>query len=155
MIEVRDLEKIYKGCDGEVRAVDGVSLSIRGGEFVIILGRSGSGKSTLLSLLSGLVKPTRGTVSLKGKDIWALSDKELSLVRGKDIGFVFQFSGLLPTLSTLENVMVPGLFVPGRNNVAARARELLDAVGVGGRADAFPCTLSAGNSSVPRLPGPS
>jgi putative ABC transport system ATP-binding protein len=144
LIEVSDLIRIY-GTEGEkVIAVDGVTLSVSPRELILVVGRSGSGKTTLLSMLGGLIHPTSGVVKLNERNLWSLSDIELSKVRGKDIGFVFQFSGLLPTLTTLENVMLPSLFVKKRENVKKTAYELLRAVGLGSKTHSHPSELSGG-----------
>ncbi len=144
MIETSVLRKIYPVGGIEVRAVDGVDLTVRNGEFVTIVGRSGSGKTTLLSMLGGLTRPTDGIVKIDGSDIWRLRDSELSAMRGEKVGFVFQFSGLLPTLTCLENVTLPSLFVHGDGDVTQNAQELLNAVGLSGRANSYPSQLSGG-----------
>ena len=144
MIEVDDLLKIFGTGNSRVRAVDGVTLRILRGEFDLFVGRSGSGKSTLLSMLCGLTKPSGGRVKIDGRDIWNLNDRELSLFRAKDFGFVFQFSGLLPTLTAKENVMLPVLFSGQKQEAGKRAEELLDAVGLTERAGSYPSTLSGG-----------
>lgn len=110
----------------------------------MILGRSGSGKSTLLGMLAGLIRPTSGTVRIKGTDISSLSDDLISELRAREIGFVFQFSGLLPTITVIDNLMLPALFYPGKTDVRKRALGLLDRVGLSDRADAYPGTLSSG-----------
>lgn len=144
MIDVIDASRIFQSGGAEVRAVDGARFGVRPGEFVLIVGRSGSGKSTLLGLLAGLIRPSSGTVRVRGRDLGELSDNEISALRAREIGFVFQFSGLLPTLTALENVMVPTLFAPGGADRRARAVELLDTVGLADRASKYPRTLSSG-----------
>ena len=147
MIEAEDISKVYHVGSSEIRALDRVSLRIPDGEFVTIVGRSGSGKTTLLSILGGLTKPTSGTTKIDGRDLWALTDAELSSVRGEEIGFVFQFSGLIPTLTCIENVALPRLFVhdgPDVPDVMSRARNLLKYVGLSERADSYPSQLSGG-----------
>ena len=144
MIEVSDLVKVYESNLENVRAVDGITFSVSPRDFILIVGRSGSGKTTLLSMLGGLTKPTSGVVKLNNKNLWSLSDTELSQVRGKDIGFVFQFSGLLPTLTALENVMLPSLFVKKKENVKKNAYELLMAVGLDSKTQSYPSELSSG-----------
>ncbi len=144
MIEANEISKIYHAGASEVRAVDNASFSIRDGDFVTIVGRSGSGKTTLLSILGGLTRPTVGTVKLDGRDIWKLSDTQLSSVRGQQVGFVFQFSGLLPMLTCIENVALPHLFVQGGGDVMERARSLLDYVGLSDRQSSYPSQLSGG-----------
>src|SRR5512147_1096193 len=107
MIEAQGITKRYRDGAGQLTAVKGVSLRIRPGEFALILGRSGSGKSTLLSMLGGLTRPDEGRVILDSEDLWALSDSRISRIRAEKFGFIFQFAGLIPTLTALDNVMVP------------------------------------------------
>ncbi|HPX73524.1 MAG TPA: ABC transporter ATP-binding protein [Methanoregulaceae archaeon] len=144
MIEATNLTRIFSNGHSEVRAVDNVHLEVNRGEFSMILGRSGSGKSTLLGMLAGLIRPTSGTVRIKGTDISSLSDDLISELRAREIGFIFQFSGLLPTLTVLDNLMLPALFYPGKTDVRTRALGLLDRVGLSDRANAYPGTLSSG-----------
>ncbi len=144
MIEATGLTKVYHIGPSEIKAVDNASLAIPDGDFVTIAGRSGSGKTTLLSILGGLTRPTEGTVKLDGRDLWSLSDSVLSAVRGQHVGFVFQFSGLLPTLTCIENVALPHMFVRREGAVMDRARELLDYVGLSARLNSFPSQLSGG-----------
>lgn len=144
MIEATNLTRIFSNGHSEVRAVDNVHLEVNRGEFSMILGRSGSGKSTLLGMLAGLIRPTSGTVRIKGTDISSLSDDLISELRAREIGFVFQFSGLLPTITVIDNLMLPALFYPGKTDVRKRALGLLDKVGLSDRADAYPGTLSSG-----------
>ncbi|MBB3037730.1 ABC transporter ATP-binding protein [Hoyosella altamirensis] len=128
-----------------VRALDGVDLSLEGGQFVSIVGPSGAGKSTLLHLMGGLDQPTEGTVTVGGADIGALSDEGLAEFRRHRIGFVFQFFNLLPTLTAWENVAVPRL-LDGRTLSSARADAiaLLERVGLGERVNHKPAELSGG-----------
>lgn len=128
----------------EVRAVDDVQFGIKSREFILIVGRSGSGKSTLLGMLAGLIRPTFGTIRIKGMDISILSDDDISELRSREIGFIFQFSGLIPTLTVLENVMVPTLFSRNGTGSRAKAMDLLRTVGLSDRADTYPSTLSSG-----------
>ncbi len=128
MIEATNLTRIFSNGHSEVRAVDKVHLEVNRGEFSMILGRSGSGKSTLLGMLAGLIRPTSGTVRIKGTDISSLSDDLISELRAREIGFVFQFSGLLPTITVIDNLMLPALFYPGKTDVRKRALGLLDKV---------------------------
>ncbi len=126
-------------------ALRGVSLSVRRGETVAVVGPSGSGKSTLLNLIGGLDRPSRGRILLEGRNLAELDDDELALVRREKIGFVFQFFHLLPTLTCVENVALP-LHLRGwsRRSAEARARELLALVGLGERLDHLPEELSGG-----------
>lgn len=144
MIVVNGVTKAFSTGSSEVRAVDNVDLRVQQGEFVLILGRSGSGKSTLLGMLAGLIRPTTGTIRIKGMDISTLSDDRMAELRSQEIGFVFQFSGLISTVTALENVMIPTLFSADGAVNRAKALELLGQVGVAERADAYPQTLSSG-----------
>lgn len=144
MIEVVNITKVFKAGGSEVRAVDNAHFEVQSGDFVLIFGRSGSGKSTLLGMLAGLIQPTSGTIRIKGMDIGTLSDDKISELRAKEIGFVFQFSGLLPTVSVLENVMIPTLFCKGQSDSRSRAVDLIRKVGLSNREDAYPHTLSSG-----------
>ena len=144
MISVSGLTKTFGNGGPEVRAVDNVNLEVQPGEFILILGRSGSGKSTLLGMLAGLIRPTSGTIRIKGRDISTLSDDRIAELRSREIGFVFQFSGLIPTVTAIENVMIPTLFYAGSSADRTTALELLRQVGVADRADAYPKTLSSG-----------
>jgi ABC-type lipoprotein export system ATPase subunit len=115
VISLHDINKVYELKDGPtIAALHDVSLEIGDAEFLVIIGRSGSGKTTLLNVAAGLTKPTSGSVMLDGTDVWSLSDKEQSRLRNRKLGFVFQFPSLIPTLSALENVMLP-VSLGGRN----------------------------------------
>jgi len=147
MILLSEVTKKYElGKGNSVTAVRGVDLEINQGEFVIIVGRSGSGKTTLLNLAAGLTHPTTGQVFLDGVDLWNLSDKEQSGLRNKKIGFVFQFPSLLPTLTVLENVVLPTIFGSNRPDfeAAKRAEEMLINVGLADKVNVYPRQLSAG-----------
>jgi lipoprotein-releasing system ATP-binding protein len=146
VLEAVDLAKTYVGGDGGVITVlDGVNLQIARGEMVAIVGASGAGKSTLLHLLGLLDQPTRGTVFISGEDVQRRTDEELSALRNRRIGFVFQFHHLLREFSALENVMMP-LRIAGWEGARARARaeELLSRVGLLGRMTHRPAELSGG-----------
>ena len=106
-IEAKDLSKVYGGGENRVTALDRASLSISPGDFISIMGPSGSGKSTLLHLLSGLDRPTSGRLTYDGRDIYSLSDRELSAFRRRRIGFIFQQFRLLPVLTARENIIMP------------------------------------------------
>src|SRR5262249_11911830 len=140
-----NVAKIYQQGKRTVEAVRGVSLQINAGEFVSIMGPSGSGKSTLLHLLGALDTPTSGRVLYHGRDLQAMSDKERSLLRRNQIGFIFQFFNLLPTLTAVENVALP-LLLGGAARKKARRTALasLDRVGLTARADHFPEEMSGG-----------
>lgn len=127
-------------------AVDAVDLSIASGEFASIIGRSGSGKSTLLALLGALTKPSAGTVTIDGVDLWSMDENRRAAFRARQIGFVFQFPSLLPNLAAADNVALPALLAGTLTSDAAydRARTLLADVGLGDRAGSFPAALSGG-----------
>jgi ABC-type lipoprotein export system ATPase subunit len=148
MISLRGISKTYAAKRGPaVAAVDGVDLEVDAGEFLVITGRSGSGKTTLLNLIAGLTTPTAGRVLLDGVDLWSFSDADRSRVRNERVGFVFQFPSLLPTLTTMENVVLPATFAstsPKDPAIRARARELLTRVGLDDKLLAYPRELSAG-----------
>lgn len=144
MIEVCGVTKTFRSGKGEITAVDDVNFLVGEGEFVLIFGRSGSGKSTVLGMLAGLIRPTTGTIRVKGLDLAGLSDDTISELRAKEIGFVFQFSGLIPTLTVLENVLVPTLFCRDHDLSRRNALDLIEKTGLSDRADAYPCTLSSG-----------
>jgi len=144
MIELQTASKIYETGDGLVKAVDDVSLSIRNGEFVAVVGHSGSGKTTLVSLMGGLTRPTSGQVLIDGKDIWALDNVNLARLRSEKIGFCFQFSSLIPTLDSIDNVRLPASFAGGGQGDTGRAMKLLETVGVPDKAKSYPSELSGG-----------
>jgi putative ABC transport system ATP-binding protein len=144
-IEVRGLVKTYGAGATAVQALRGVDLAIGPGEFVAVMGPSGSGKSTLLHIVGALESPTAGTIAVAGNRYEGLDDKTLTRVRGEHIGFVFQFFNLLPSLTALENVLLPAL-IAGRVDAAVRERacELLARVGLADRAEHRPTELSGG-----------
>jgi putative ABC transport system ATP-binding protein len=146
VIELSEVVKRYPLPAGEVVAIDHIRLSIAESEFVAIVGRSGSGKTTLLNLIAGIDRPTSGTVRVAGAELGSLSESELAGWRGENVGLVFQFFQLLPTLTVIENVMLPMDFakkIPAGER-RSRARQLLERVGVGDQADKVPATLSGG-----------
>lgn len=140
------VSKVYRSGPKEVRAVDGVDLTIRRGSSTAILGPSGAGKSTLLHMLGGLDKPTSGSVLLDGLDIYSFSDKERSGIRNKRVGFIFQFYHLLPEFTALENVMLPAMIGRRDRGVKDRAKKLLASVGLERRSGHRPSELSGGES---------
>ncbi len=145
LIVASDLTKVYQLGDTELRALDGVSLTVQAGECVAIMGASGSGKSTLMNVLGCLDRPTSGTYTLDGRQVGRLSRGQLAEVRNKTIGFVFQSFNLLARTSARENVELPLVYagVP-RKQRAERARAALERVGLGGRLDHRPSQLSGG-----------
>lgn len=143
MIEVRDVQKWIQNGSRKVEILKGISLSIPAGQFVAIVGASGSGKSTLLGLLAGLDTPSSGEIWLDGTPIHNLVETELAAVRGRKIGFVFQSYQLIPTLTALENVLLPfELNIDGSG--LAKARTLLEQVGLTERLEHYPIQLSGG-----------
>ncbi len=145
MVEMRDLTKTYVEGDETRSALRGVNANIREGEFVALAGPSGSGKTTLLNLISGIDTPTGGDVMIDSVPITKLSEKERTLFRRENIGFVFQFFNLIPTLSVSENLLLP-LQLNGcdRSRSRERAVELLEQVGLQDRLDSYPDRLSGG-----------
>jgi putative ABC transport system ATP-binding protein len=144
LIQVRALTKSIHTGTHRVDILKGIDLEIPKGQFAAVMGPSGSGKSTLLGLLAGLDSPTSGQVLLDGEDITRLSEDRMAVLRGRKIGFVFQSYQLLPTLTAEENVLLPIELAGGEPNGRARARELLDRVGLKGRFDHYPVQLSGG-----------
>ena len=145
-ITLSGVSKTYPGAGGGFHALDNVDLSIQKGEFTAVVGQSGSGKSTLLSLLSGIERPTQGAIHVDGTAVHALTESRMSVWRGTAVGIVFQFFQLLPTLSAIENVMLPMDFTsrwPARER-KPRALGLLDKLGVADQADKLPSTMSGG-----------
>jgi len=139
----------YRGKRGHqipVMAVDRIDLKIEPGEFLVITGRSGCGKTTLLNLIAGMARPSSGHVFVDDVDIWTLKDEEISGLRNLKMGFMFQVPSLIPTLTVLDNVVVPTMFAPKETQGDAyeRARQALEAVGLSQRMDAFPRYLSSG-----------
>jgi putative ABC transport system ATP-binding protein len=145
ILQTRGLTKQYQMGEVVVEALQGVNFQVQKGEFVAIMGPSGSGKSTLLHMLGGLDSPTDGEISLGGKGLAQLSDDEITIVRRRQVGFIFQFYNLLPTLSAAENVALP-LLLDGKRleDYAARVENLLDIVGLSDRANHKPDQLSGG-----------
>ena len=130
VLELQNVSRIFGEGDAQVKALDDVSLSIRRGEFVLIVGSSGSGKSTLLNMIGLLDKPTSGKVILDGKETTTLNDGQVSQYRNEKLGFVFQFANLLPDLTVLENVMLPQQIQGSSEDVRKNATDLLIKVGL-------------------------
>ena len=143
LVELSDLKKTYSGRDGQVHAVDGVSLSLDSGEFISLQGPSGCGKSTLLLMAGGLLAPDSGTVEVAGENPYAMTPNARSSFRGRNIGFVFQQFHLVPYLSVLENVLAPSI-ATGAESDRDRARELVARFGLEHRSGHVPAELSSG-----------
>ena len=139
-IELKNIKKTYVIGEQNFNALDGVDLSIDQGEFVVILGPSGAGKSTLLNLLGGMDKPTSGSIFIGDNEISKYSDKELTRYRANEVGFIFQFYNIMPTLTVEENVNL----IKDVTNTSKDAKEVLKSVGLGRHANKFPQELSGG-----------
>ena len=144
IIQFIDVHKSYQNGAQPVTALEAVSLSLHAGDFATIMGPSGGGKTTLLNLLAGLDLPDRGQIILNGRKVSDLSDHDLTLLRRKEIGIVFQFFNLMPTLTVMENVELPLLLAHSSRTDGQRIKTLLDYVGLWPRADSFPAELSGG-----------
>ena len=142
-IEAKDLSKVYGNGENRVVALDKVNLEINANDFISIMGPSGSGKSTLLHLLSGLDRPTSGTLTYDGKDIYSFSDKELSSFRRQRIGFIFQQFNLLPVLTAKENIIMP-LLLDKKQPAEAYLEQLSQMLGIHDRLTHLPHELSGG-----------
>jgi putative ABC transport system ATP-binding protein len=143
VLQAEALTKTYRSGSGSLTVLDNVSFSVRQGNTLSIVGPSGSGKTTLLGLCAGLDVPSSGVISLMGFKLNAMSEDDRAYIRNQYVGFVFQNFQLLPTLTALENVMVP-LELRGEKHVRNKAKELLDRVGLGNRVDHYPSQLSGG-----------
>lgn len=145
VIELSDICKYYGAGETQVRALDGVTLSVEEGEFLAIVGRSGSGKSTLMNVLGCLDVPTEGEYRLNGQSVFSLSQRALSAIRNRYIGFIFQRFFLLPTLTALENVELPLVYAGvGIQKRRALATEMLQRVGLADRLSHYPAQMSGG-----------
>ena len=140
IVEFKNVTRVYTSGDHELRALDGVDMTLDEGKFVVVLGPSGAGKSTLLNILGGLDSPTEGKVIVEGRDISTLSNDELADYRAKTIGFVFQFYNLVPTLTVHENVALVKEIVPD----ALSATKMIEEVGLSDHLKNFPAELSGG-----------
>ena len=143
VLQTRGLKKVYGTGEARVRALDGVDLEVEQGEFVAVVGTSGSGKSTLLHMLGGLDRPTAGTVTVDGRNIFALSDEALTVFRRRKIGFVFQAYNLVPVLSVWENIVLP-VQLDGRRPDKAYLAQVVEALGLAEKLDRLPGQLSGG-----------
>lgn len=143
ILKTEGLKKYYGSGSNQVRALDGVNLSVEEGEFVAIVGMSGSGKSTLLHMLGGLDYPTAGRVTVDGKDIFQLKETELTIFRRRNIGFIFQSYNLVPVLNVYENIVLP-IELDGSRPDKAFVREVMESLGIYERRFAMPNQLSGG-----------
>ena len=143
ILETKELLKIYGSGDTEVRALDGVNLSVESGDFVAVVGTSGSGKSTLLHMLGGLDRPTSGTVIVDGKDIFSLKDEALTIFRRRKIGFVFQNYNLVPVLNVYENIVLP-IQLDGGTPDPAYIDSIVETLGLQNKLQNLPGNLSGG-----------
>jgi putative ABC transport system ATP-binding protein len=145
LIQIQQLTKSFAEAKQRLIVLDNIQIDIHAGEFVALLGASGSGKSTLLNIISGIELADQGQILVQDQDILKFSEEQLTLFRRQEIGFIFQFFNLLPTLSALENVMLPVELAGNPYREAQqKAQRLLDAVGLGDRADTLPDRLSGG-----------
>lgn len=145
-VELVAVRKVYATGAGEFAALKGVNLTVKQGEFAAVVGKSGSGKSTLINMITGIDRPTGGEVWVDGTPVHTLTENQIAVWRGRTLGVVFQFFQLLPTLTALENVMLPMDFCHVYNKAERprRALELLETVGVGQQAGKLPASLSGG-----------
>ena len=143
VLETKELKKYYGSGDTQVKALDGVDLTVENGEFVAIVGTSGSGKSTLLHMLGGLDRPTGGSVLVEGRDIFALKDEELTIFRRRKIGFVFQSYNLVPVLSVYDNIVLPIQLDGGRVD-ETYVDQVIETLGLEQMLDRLPNQLSGG-----------
>jgi putative ABC transport system ATP-binding protein len=146
LVNLRQVMKVYSGAAGKFVALKGVDLTVRPGEFVAIVGKSGSGKSTLINVLTGIDRPTSGEVWVDGAAVHMLNEEQLALWRGRSVGVIFQFFQLLPTLTAVENVLLPMDYAAtlSRGQRVERALHLLEQVGMADVAHELPAALSGG-----------
>ena len=143
ILRVENLTKVYGKGENEVRALDGVSFSVKKGEFVAVIGPSGSGKSTLLHILGGVDRPTSGRVLMDGRDVYAQNEEQLAIFRRRQVGLIYQFYNLIPVLNVTENITLPVLMDGQRVN-SDRLKELITTLGLTGRENHLPNQLSGG-----------
>lgn len=143
ILSTKNLRKIYGTGESEVHALDGVDIQVEKGEFVAVVGTSGSGKSTLLHMLGGLDRPTSGTVTVDGKDIFMLKDEELTIFRRRKIGFVFQNYNLVPVLNVYENILLP-VQLDGDEPDEKYITSIIDMLGLPSKLQSLPNNLSGG-----------
>lgn len=148
MIEVKNLTKTYKVNGQYIKAVDGVSFDCKKGEYISVVGHSGSGKSTLLSLIGGLTNPDSGDIIIGGTSLLSLNDTALSEFRNRKLNFIFQFASLIPTLTAIENIMLPSAFSLShdrtKQEIKKEAAGLLEIVGLADKVNVYPAQLSGG-----------
>lgn len=143
ILQVEELTKIYGKGDTTVTALHGVSFQVSKGEFVAIIGASGSGKSTLMNLIGGIDRPTSGNVTIDGNEIYKLSESELAIFRRRNVGMIYQFYNLIPTLTAEENIMLPRL-LDNRKSDKEKLLSILEMIGLSNRAKHLPSELSGG-----------
>ena len=143
ILQTKDLRKIYGAGETEVRALDGVDLTVEKGEFVAVVGTSGSGKSTLLHMLGGLDRPTSGSVTVDGREIFSLKDEALTIFRRRKIGFVFQNYNLVPVLNVYENIVLP-IQLDGKAPDKGYVDQIIETLGLGSKLQNLPNNLSGG-----------
>ena len=143
ILEAKDLRKVYGSGDAEVRALNGVDLGVEKGEFTAVVGTSGSGKSTLLHMLGGLDRPTGGTVTVDGRDIFSFKDEALTIFRRRKIGFVFQNYNLVPVLNVRENIILP-IQLDGREVDKTYVDQIVETLGLENKLQSLPNNLSGG-----------
>ena len=151
ILETKSLRKVYGSGDTEVRALDGVDLTVEKGEFVAVVGTSGSGKSTLLHMLGGLDRPTSGTVTVDGRELSALKDEELTIFRRRKIGFVFQNYNLVPVLNVYENIVLP-IQLDGKAPDRGYVDQIIETLGLGNKLQNLPNNLSGGQQQRVAIP---
>ena len=143
ILQTKDLRKIYGAGETEVRALDGVDLSVEKGEFLAVVGTSGSGKSTLLHMLGGLDRPTSGSVTVDGREIFSLKDEALTIFRRRKIGFVFQNYNLVPVLNVYENIVLP-IQLDGKEPDQGYLDQIIATLGLEKKLESLPNNLSGG-----------